>query len=110
MKNRISRDRNGIELNKIIKRFQYIVGSFILLSNILSAPIFSDLIYKYINEVNISFNPLHSLIYIPANPQDPLHTLYPFFRDFFLNKKKYLNSHFSIDIDITHILLARNYF
>ena len=108
LEDRISRDRNRIELDEIIERFQRIIGSFILLSNVFSAPVFSNLLHIHINKVDVSFNPLHSLIYIPTNPQDPLRALYPSFRDFLLNKKRCLNSNFSINTDTTHIRLARN--
>ena len=104
----VSRGRNRIELDRIIKRFQYIIGSFILLSNVLSAPVFSDLLHVHIDEIKISFTPLHSLIYIPTNPQDPLRALHPSLRDFLLNEKRCLNSQFIINTDTTYIRLAQS--
>ena len=96
LKHCIMRNRSGIALERALQRFQNVIGSFIVLLSTLSMPAISVLLDTDIKEVKISFDPLYSLVYVPPEQHSPLHTLYPSFRDFLLDRRRCSEVHFCI--------------
>ena len=107
LKHCITRNRVGIALERAVQRFQDIIGSFIILFSTLSISALSVLLDTDVETVKVSFDPLHSLIYVPPEQYSPLHTLHPSFRDFLLDKKICSEDYFYIQPEIAHIRLTR---
>ena len=68
----IERNRKGIARNRLVERFQHVVGSYTVLIDTLSAPSLASLLDLQLEQIEVSFSPLHSLYYVPSNAQDPL--------------------------------------
>ena len=99
--------REGIAQKRITERFQLVIGSFIVLFDTLPALSLAYLLDMSSEEVEISFSPLHSLIYVPSNNQDALRSIHPSFSEFLLDHKRCLKRNFHIVSETAHSRLAQ---
>ena len=104
----VLKNRSGIALDRIVSQFQRVIGCFVLLLDVLPIKALSLLLELPLGNVQTSFKPLHSLVYIPEGPDEALRALHPSFRDFLLDKRRCLNRDLQIKVEDTHVLLSMN--
>jgi hypothetical protein len=71
-----------------------ILRSIVILFSPLSTYSLSKLLYIPITEINQTLDDLHSVIDIPTQKIQPLRLHHPSFRDFLLNKDRYIDLNF----------------
>ncbi|KAL9045426.1 MAG: hypothetical protein Q9214_001526 [Letrouitia sp. 1 TL-2023] len=79
------------------QRFRYVVGSIVVLSDILSVSTLSNLLGLSRRQVEAAISPLHSLLNVPNDPHSPVRLLHPSFRDFLLDKDRCKDDRFLVD-------------
>jgi len=87
-------------------RFRKIVGSIIIMSDIMTAKEIAKLLH--LRTISTTLASLHSVLNIPENEDQPVRIFHPSFRDFLLDPQRCLDSRFSIDSKEAHITLFRN--
>ncbi|KAJ7767234.1 WD40-repeat-containing domain protein [Mycena metata] len=87
-------------------RFRKIVGAIILLQNPLSKSALADLLQHDEADLEGALTPLHSLLNIPSNRDQPIQVFHPSFRDFLLIKERCKDTRFTIPEGRTHAQLA----
>ena len=90
------------EIVKYSKQFKTVVGSIVILSDVLSVPLLASLLTLPARVVHITLTSLHSLLNIPNDPSSPIRLLHPSFRDFLLDPKRCTDTHFWVDSAIAH--------
>ena len=85
------------ERAELSKRFKNIVGTIVLLFDVLSISVLANLLLIPMRKVEVSLKSLHSLLNIPRDSNSPIRLLHPSFRDFLLNERRCHDSHFWID-------------
>ena len=93
----ITTDQGEVEKAELGKRFRNLVGTIVLLFDVLPAPVLATLLSIPTREVEISLKSLHSLLNIPESPDLPIRLLHPSFRDFLLNIERCQDTQFWID-------------
>ena len=94
------------ELAEYSKRFKYLVGSIVVLSNVLHVSALASLLSLSVKEVNATLAPLHALLHIPEDPGLPIRLVHPSFRDFLLDNRRCKEADFWVDEQIIHGELA----
>ena len=79
------------------ERFKQVVGSIIVLYDVLSLTDISSLLGLFTRQVRAALNSLHSLLHIPDNPHSPIRLLHPSFRDFLLDRDRCSDLQFWVD-------------
>ncbi|KIW36652.1 uncharacterized protein PV06_11164 [Exophiala oligosperma] len=74
------------EINDIRQSFRSIVGSIVLLANPLSAVSVTKLLNVPLPDVNELLQSLHSVLWVPADPDAPIRLLHLSFREFLVKK------------------------
>ena len=92
---------------KLRENFRYVVGSVVILSDVLSIPALAKLLSISENKVTASLRFLHSLLDIPQDFNSPIRLLHPSFRDFLLDSQRCLDKSFWIDKEKAHSDLAK---
>ncbi|KAJ7039994.1 WD40-repeat-containing domain protein [Mycena alexandri] len=87
-------------------RFQKIVGAIILLQNPLSISALAHLLEHDEADIEGALTPLHSLLNIPSNRDQPVRIFHPSFCDFLLIKERCQDTRFTIPEGRTHAQLA----
>jgi len=87
-------------------RFRKIVGSIILMFDIIAAKEIAKLLH--LRTISTTLASLHSVLNVPENEDQPVRIFHPSFRDFLLDPQRCLDSRFSIDSKETHITLFRS--
>ncbi|KAJ7722687.1 WD40-repeat-containing domain protein [Mycena metata] len=87
-------------------RFRKIVGAIILLQNPLSRSALADLLQHDEADLEGALAPLHSLLNIPSNRDQPIQIFHPSFRDFLLIEERCQDTRFTIPEGRTHAQLA----
>ena len=108
LKHAISEDRDKKRKNELSKRFRQIVGSIIVLFDVLPSSALGDLLFVEREEIDLTLNSLHSLLNISKKREFPIRLLHPSFRDFLLDRKRCEDDRFWIDQKIVHINLAKD--
>jgi hypothetical protein len=93
--------------NKLLARFQEIVGSIVILFDVLSANTLSEILNIGINGIQAILKLLHSVLIIPDSPTAKIQLLRPSFRDFLLDEKRY-NIRFLVNEASQHKAMAEN--
>jgi len=87
-------------------RFRKIVGSIIIMSDIMAAEEIAKLLH--LPTISTTLASLGSVSNVPENEGQPVQIFHPSFRDFLLDSQRCLDSRFSIDPREAHITLFRN--
>ena len=94
------------ELAEYSKHLKYIVGTTVVLSDVLHVSALANLLSLSVREVNAILAPLHALLHIPEDSGLPTRLLHPSFRDFLLNDRRCKKAHFWVNKQIIHGELA----
>jgi WD40 repeat protein len=91
---------------ELCSRFKTVVGTLLLLFNPLSVKALSDLLR--VPNTPTALRPLHSLLLIPDNTEDPIHIFHKSFPDFLTDPKRCEDQWFYVDPTVHHteILLS----
>jgi hypothetical protein len=84
--------------------FRSVVGAVLLVFNPLSIKNLSDLLCGFNTPSNITtvLHPLHSLLLVPDNKEEPIRTLHKSFPDFLTNPDQCKDKHFFVDPSVHH--------
>ena len=93
----ITLDQDEKERAELSKWFKNIVGTIVLLFDVLSVSVLANLLLIPIRKVEVSLESLHSLLNIPRGSVSPIRLLHPSFREFLLDTTRCRDSHFWID-------------
>ena len=85
------------------RRFRNVVGSIIILFDSLSTIVLKSLSPALSESINITLEPLKSLLNVPDDRTAPIRLLHPSFRDFLVNQKRCGVEHFWIDERKAHL-------
>jgi hypothetical protein len=94
---------------ELCDRFQKIVGAIILLQNPLSISALAQLLGHDEADLEGALTPLHSLLDVPSNYDQPVRIFHPSFRDFLLIKERCQDARFIVSEGRTHAQLACYY-
>ncbi|KAJ7757881.1 hypothetical protein B0H16DRAFT_656696 [Mycena metata] len=90
----------------LCRRFQKVVGAIILLQNPLSISALAHLLEHGEADLEGALTPLHSVLNIPSNRDQPVQIFHPSFRDFLLITERCQDLRFAITEGHTHAQLA----
>ncbi|MCJ1421928.1 hypothetical protein MMC32_008295, partial [Xylographa parallela] len=93
----ITADQDMDEKAELGKRFKNVIGTIVLLFDVLPVPVLAALLSIPTKEVDLSLEPLHSLLRISRLPNLPIRLLHPSFRDFLLDHERCRNSYFWVN-------------
>jgi len=99
-------DRRSRE-HKVLKRFKQVVGSIVILFDVMTAENLANLLCLPSGEVKTALDSLHSVLNIPNDESQPVRIFHPSFRDFLLDQER-CNNKFWIDEKERHIDLFRH--
>ncbi|KAJ7196062.1 WD40-repeat-containing domain protein [Mycena pura] len=103
LKSSVENRRDAVQL---CRRFQKIVGAIILLQNPLSISVLAQLLEHDEDDLEGALAPLHSLLDVPSNHDQPVRIFHPSFRDFLLIQERCQDTRFTIPEGHTHAQLA----
>jgi hypothetical protein len=104
----VTGDHSDSDQRELADRFQRVVGSIVVLFDTLSAAALSRLLSEELDMVNITLDPLHSVLSVPQDTHYPISLLHPSFRDFLLSRERCSDSRFLVDPKLAHSKLAEN--
>ncbi|EXJ95094.1 hypothetical protein A1O1_00213 [Capronia coronata CBS 617.96] len=91
------------EKEQLCRDFHEIVGSIVLLANPLSTTSLAKLLQIEKTDIDDQLRCLHSVLWIPSDPNAPIHLLHLSFREFLLKKRHSdLGRQFTIDKPTAH--------
>ncbi|KAI0099980.1 WD40-repeat-containing domain protein [Nemania sp. FL0031] len=96
------------ETTKVQTLFNRIVGSIVLLFDMMSLNDLAVIVDEPRDEINRMLQSFHSVLDIPTEEAGRIRLLHPSFRDFLLDPSRCQNPTFSVDIKTTHYLLFDN--
>ena len=88
------------EDEEVFASFRTVVGAVLLVFNPLSVKAFSDLLGM--PNISTTLRSLHSLLLVPDNPEDPIHTFHKSFPDFLTDHKRCKDKRFLVEPAIHH--------
>ncbi|KAF5269000.1 hypothetical protein FOXYS1_92 [Fusarium oxysporum] len=91
---------------ELLKRFQEIVGTIVILADPLSAACLARLLDKNEKRIRHMVGLLPSVLYMPSENSAPIKPLHLSFRDFLINRDKHKTDPFWVDEKETHKKLA----
>ncbi|KAI9172832.1 Atypical/ALPHA protein kinase [Paramyrothecium foliicola] len=100
------RDRSDEEKDFVVRAFRRIVGSIIMLANPLPVSCLSKLLKIPERDIWSRLDPLHAVLNMPPNPEEPVRLLHLSFRDFLIDANERSRNEFWIDAKKTHKKLA----
>jgi len=101
-------DCNKKEKDVLSRRFRNVVGSIIILFDSLSTIVLKSLSPALSESIDITLEPLKSLLNVPDDRTAPIRLLHPSFRDFLVNQKRCGVEHFWIDERKAHHDVAKS--
>jgi len=101
-------DRRPWEHEALLERFRQIVGSIVIISDVLTIKNLANLLYLRSGEVKKALDSLRSVLNIPKDESQPVRIFHPSFRDFLLDKQRCSDRRFWIDEEERHIDLFRH--
>jgi nucleoside phosphorylase len=108
----VAGDYSVAERMQMADQFRRVVGSIVVVFDALSASALSMLLFQSEAEaleiVNITLDPLHSVLSIPLDSGLPIWLLHPSFRDFLLDHDRCPDDRFWVDSKVAHSSLARS--
>jgi hypothetical protein len=96
------------ETEGLRNKFRYVVGSIILLFDILPTPSLAELLQIPKEEIDQTLTPLHSVLDIPKHQDGRIRLLHPSFRDFLLDERRCLHPQFRVDRSLAHQCMFMN--
>jgi hypothetical protein len=97
---------NARERRLIVKEFQTIVGSIVVLASPLPAASLARLVETSQTHVDCTLDLLHSVLSVPSSSSSPVRLLHLSFRDFLLDPEKCRTNQFWVNEQQTHKRLA----
>jgi hypothetical protein len=94
------------DASELCARFQKIVGAIILLQNPLSISALAHLLVHDEADLEGALSPLHSLLDVPSDHDQPVRIFHPSFRDFLLIEERCHDTRFTVPEGRTHARLA----
>ena len=91
---------------ELCARFRKIVGAIILLQNPLSISALAHMLEHDEADLEGALSPLHSLLDVPSNHNQPIRIFHPSFRDFLLINERCQDTRFTVPEGRTHAQLA----
>ncbi|GMG35167.1 unnamed protein product [Aspergillus oryzae] len=101
--------QDATDRNKLIEKFQKIIGVIILLANPLSLSSLAELLETPERHIRIHLDLFHSVLSIPSDARLPIRTLHLSFHDYLVNdrtKDEEATSQFWVDKRAKHELIA----
>jgi len=102
-------DRNP-DNQEVYRRFRSAVGAVLLVFNPLSMESLSSLLHDFNtpSDISTTLNPLHSLLLVPEDIEDSIHTFHKSLPDFLMDSKRCQDTQFFVDPSVHHteILLS----
>jgi NACHT domain len=112
LKDSVAGEYSDVERRGLATQFQLLVGSIVVLFDALSAAALSRLLFQpgaeSIDIVNMTLDPLQSVLSVPEDTESPVMLLHPSFRDFLLDRHRCSDDQFWIDRKQAHSKLARS--
>jgi hypothetical protein len=112
LKESVAGEYSGVERRGFTTQFQLLVGSIVVLFDALSAAALSRLLFQpgaeSIDIVNMTLDPLQSVLSVPEDTRSPIRIIHPSFRDFLLDRHRCSDNQFWIDRKQAHSKLARS--
>ena len=108
LKHSVVKNRQGSEKLRLGQRFRKVVGAVVVIFDVLSANTLANLLSISIENVNLTFNSLHSVLNIPKDQNVPVRLLHPSFRDFLLAHTRCQDMQFWVDSETAHKNLVEN--
>lgn len=102
LKQSIFQSRSDQERAELSERFKLIIGSIVMLLDVLSATALANLLSVSIEQVNVTLHPLHSVLNIPKNQDLPIRLLHTSFRDFLLDGQRCQDVYANLDENEIH--------
>ena len=100
--------KQGRQRARLSARFKQVVGSIVVLFNVLPAQGLAALLSVSLDEIASALNSLHSVLDIPEDVLHPIRLLHPSFRDFLLDEKRCADVDIKIEADEIHKNLTQN--
>ena len=104
----IGRDRSLCEQNALVERFRQIVGSIVIIFDVMTIRDLANLLSIPSMTVKSSLAPLRSVLNIPEIESQPVRIFHPSFRDFLLDQQRCSDNMFWVDKREKHIELFRH--
>ncbi|KAF8542140.1 putative WD-repeat protein [Trichophaea hybrida] len=95
-------DRHKRNLGRLNDEFGRIVGSIVILFDILPLTALAKLLDMPVKTVGVRLRCLHSVLDIPENQEFPVRLLHPSFRDFLLDQERCLDPQFFVHEEKAH--------
>ncbi|KAI6128085.1 hypothetical protein EDD16DRAFT_1892622 [Pisolithus croceorrhizus] len=95
-----------VDASELCARFVRIVGAIILLQDPLSISALAHLLAHDEADLEGALSPLHSLLDVPSNHDEPVRIFHPSFRDFLLIQGRCQDSRFAVSEGRAHAQLA----
>jgi hypothetical protein len=92
----------------IARLFKQIVGSIIVLFDTLSSNALTKLLAVSSAEMELTLDPLHSILDIPQDKKSPIKPFHLSFRDFLLSQERCFSPHFWVDEKMVHYSLVKS--
>ncbi|KAF8430253.1 vegetative incompatibility protein HET-E-1 [Tirmania nivea] len=99
--------RNPIDCEQLVARFKEIVGSIVIMSDIMPVQNLAELLQIPTNRASGTLASLCSVLNIPENESQPIRLFHPLFRDFLLDSQRCVDLRFHINANECHIQLFR---
>jgi len=100
-------DRRPREHTALLKRFRQVVGSIVVIFDVMTTENLANLLCLPSGEVKTALDSLRSVLNIPKNESQPVRIFHPSFRDFLLDQQR-CDDRFWVDEKERHIDLFRH--
>ena len=108
LRDSVAGEYSDTERRDLVDQFQRVVGSIVVLFDALSVSALSQLVTETLEIVNVTLDPLHSVLSIPQDIGSPISLLHPSFRDFLLSPNRCSDDQFQVNPKLAHSSLVRN--
>ncbi|KAF8430237.1 hypothetical protein EV426DRAFT_708390 [Tirmania nivea] len=99
--------RNPMDCEQLVARFKEIVGSIVIMSDIMPVQNLAELLQIPTKRTSGTLASLRSILNIPENESQPIRLFHPSFRDFLLDSRRCVDLRFHINANECHIQLFR---
>ena len=101
-------NRSLCEQKLLLERFRQIIGSIIIMSDVMTTKDLANLLCLPNMTVKTALTPLRSVLNIPKIESQPVRIFHPSFRDFLLDQQRCSDTRFCVDEKERHIDLFRH--
>jgi len=96
-------DRRSCEHDALLERFRQVVGSIVIIFDVMTTENLANLLCLRVWEVKTALGSLRSVLNIPKDESQPVRIFHPSFRDFLLDQQRCSDRGFWIDEKERHI-------